>query len=188
MTTPKFIAAISFIVSVLSCRNGVVDKRPNEISRIVFATGGCYGACPIQVIDFDSSLTTKYHGVRYSDSIGFYRGNISSQFWDTVNMKMESINYKNLDSSYERSADDLSTEIFVYYKHNKIKHIFGQSSSLPDSVLVVYNWLLSSINQMKFEKTKDSLIFPTRVEKPLPPPPPPFYENTDFIKAKKTNH
>jgi hypothetical protein len=102
-------------------------------------------------------------------------------------MKMESINYKNLDSSYERSADDLSTEIFVYYNDNRIKHILGQSSSLPDSVLVVYNWLLTSINQMKFEKTKDSLIFPTKAEKPLPSVPPPFYGKTHFIKPKKTN-
>jgi hypothetical protein len=77
MTTLKFIAAVAFIASLLSCRNIVADNRPNEINRIVFATGGCYGTCPIQVIDLNSSLTTKYHGVRYSDSTGFYRGNIS---------------------------------------------------------------------------------------------------------------
>jgi hypothetical protein len=187
MTSQKFIAAIAVVALFSCCSNNHDNKRPNEIIRIIFATGGCFGACPVQVIEIDSSLTTKYHGVIYSDSTGFYRGKVSNQFWDTLNMKFDSINYKNLDTSYEQSVDDLSTEILIFYGDNKIKHIFGQSSSLPDSVLIVYKWLLTSINQMKFEKTNDNLIFPTIIEKPLHVPPPPLYDNRQFVKPKKAN-
>jgi hypothetical protein len=187
MISLKPLVTIAVIALFSSCSNTIDSKKSIEIKRIIFATGGCFGACPIQVIDIDSSLTTKYHGVIYSDSIGFYRGEVSNQFWDTLNMKFDSINYKNLDTSYEQSVDDLSTEILIFYGDNKIKHIFGQSSSLPDSVLIVYKWLLTSINQMKFEKTNDNLIFPTIIEKPLHVPPPPLYDNRQFVKPKKAN-
>jgi hypothetical protein len=187
MTILQFTAAIATVALLSRCSNITVDKRSHEIKRIVFATGGCYGNCPIQVIDIDSSLKTKYQGVKNSASNGFYCGTVSAQFWDTLNIKLESINYKNLDTSYGYSEDDLSTEIFVYYNDNKIKHIVGQSSSLPDSVLKVYKWLLTTIDQMKFEKTKDSFIFPTRIEKPIPAMPPAFYKSMRFSKPKKTN-
>ena len=147
-------------------------KRNNEIKRIVFATGGCYGACPIQSIDFDSTLTFKYHGVKYTDKIGYHIGVITNGFWDTLNIKLESINYKQLDTEYNHSADDLSTEIFIYF-NDKMKHIYGQSRSLPDSVMTVYNWLLKSIPTLDSKPTQDSLTFPTTIQILLPPPPMP---------------
>jgi hypothetical protein len=147
-------------------------KRNNEINRIVFATGGCYGTCPIQSIDFDSNLTFKYHGVKYTDKKGYYIGTMTNGFWDTLNMKLESINYKQLDTVYNHSVDDLSTEIFIYY-NDKVKHIYGQSSSLPDSVMTVYNWLLNSIRTLDSKPTQDSLTFSTTIQIILPPPPMP---------------
>lgn len=136
----------------------------------MFATGGCYGTCPIQAIDIDSTLTFKYHGIEYTDKKGFYTGVVTSGFWDTLNIKLESINYKQLDTAYVHSYDDLSTEVFIYY-NSKVKHIYGQSASLPDSVMTVYNWLLESMRTFELKRTQDSLPFQTRIQKPLPPPP-----------------
>lgn len=167
----RLIATLSILTLLFGCDNNKDRNRQNEIKRIVFATGGCFGACPIQVIDIDSSLIAKYHGVKYTDSTGFYLGNITSGFWDSININFEKINYKHLDSSYEKSVDDLSTEIFIFYNNNNLKHIFAQSSSLPDSVLKTYEWLTGTIKQMKFIRTNDSLTFPTKIEKPLPIPP-----------------
>ena len=144
----------------------------------MFATGGCYGTCPIQAIDIDSTLAFKYHGIEYTDKKGFYTGVVTSDFWDTLNIKLESINYKKLDTAYNHSVDDLSTEIFIYYK-DTVKHIYGQSASLPDSVMTVYGWLLNSMRTFELKTTQDSLTFPTVIEKPLPPPPMP--ENIKFI-------
>lgn len=141
-------------------------KRDNEIKRIAFATGGCYGTCAVESVDIDSTLTLKYHGVKYSYKNGFYTGVVTSGFWDTLNIKFESINYKELDTSYDHSVDDLSTEILIYYKSN-VKHIYGQSASLPDSVMTVYNWLLKSIRKLELKPTTDKLTFPTVIEKPL---------------------
>lgn len=162
----KIITTVFILALLFSCGNGK-HKRPNEIKRVVFASGGCFGQCPIQAFEIDSTLIVKYYGVEYTDHIGYFTGNISTGFWDTLNIKLENINYKQLDSSYEHSVDDLSTEIYIYY-NNKVKHIHGQSASLPDSVMMVYEWLMTEIKQIKMQPSKESFEFPTIVEKPLP--------------------
>ena len=181
MTTAyRHIFTISILTLFIGCDNNN-NRQDNEINRIVFATGGCYGTCPIQSIDIDSTLTFKYHGVKYTDKKGFYTGVVTNGFWDTLNIKLESINYKQLDTAYDHSVDDLSTEIFIYYK-GKVKHIYGQSASLPDSVMSVYDWLLKSIRTLDLKTTQDSLIFPTIIEKPLPMP-----ENIKFVPPTVDN-
>lgn len=65
------------------------------------------------------------------------------------------------------TSDDLSTEIYIY-GNGKVKHIKGQSASLPDSVMTVYRWLMQKIKHLKLHPSKDSLTFPTNTEKPLP--------------------
>ncbi|MVN23559.1 hypothetical protein GO621_18725 [Mucilaginibacter sp. HMF7410] len=168
MKTIKLTTTIIILVTLFGCSANKKDYRQNVINRIVFATGGCFGTCPIQVIDIDSSLTFKYHGVENTNNIGFYSGRITNGFWDTLNLKLESIKYRQLDTSYEHSVDDLSTELYVYSDGNNVKHISGQSASLPDSIMTVYRWLLTSIKQLKFERTTNNFIFPTLTEKPLP--------------------
>jgi hypothetical protein len=182
-----YITTLVILAFSVSCNNYKRNSRQNDIKRIVFATGGCFGTCPIQAIDMDSSLTIRYHGIRYTDSIGFYTGITSIEFWDSLNIKFEGMNYSKLDSSYEQSVDDLSTEIYIFYNDNKIKHIYGQSASLPDSVMSVYKWLMKSIEQMKFTKVKDSLSFPTIIEKPLPIPPPPKNIDIKYTPLKSSS-
>lgn len=153
-------------ILLLGCTEKKASKRQNEINRLVFATGGCYGTCPIQVIDIDSSLLVKYHGIQYSNLDGFYNGITTREFWDSLNIKFENINYKQLDSIYVHTVDDLSTELMIYDNNNRIKYIRAQSSSLPDSIKDVYNWILKSITQMSLTKTNDSLSFPTYLNRP----------------------
>ncbi|HEY3387059.1 MAG TPA: DUF6438 domain-containing protein [Saprospiraceae bacterium] len=149
-----------------SCSNNTPTERENSIKRIVFATGGCFGPCPVQVFDIDTSLSVKFKGVENTDFKGFYRGNVTQDFWDSLNMKFESIHYKQLDSAYDRTVDDLTTELMIYDKNNKIKYIYAQSSDLPDSVKNVYDWFLTRLDMIKLTKTQDSLTFPTYLDRP----------------------
>jgi hypothetical protein len=163
MTTIKLITTIILFVTMFGCNANKESHRQNTINRIVFATNGCFGTCPIQTIDIDSSLNFKYHGIQHVDNKGFYLGKITKGFWDTLNIKFENIKYRQLDTSYEHTVDDLSTELYVYHNKNKVKYIRGQSISLPDNVREVYYWLLISIKHLKFQKTTDSLVFPIHV-------------------------
>lgn len=52
---------------------------------------------------------------------GYYSWRVSQVFWDTLNIKLEHINYKQLDTSYRYSVDDQSLEIllaqFSFFKY-----------------------------------------------------------------------
>ena len=157
-----------------SCNSdNTIEKRKNEITKVCFATGGCYGTCPFLAIEIDSSLNYRFYGGEYADTTGYFTGKVSQGFWDTLNIKFESINYKQLDTSYDHSVDDLSTETVLYFDKQR-KHIHGQSESLPDSVMTVLSWVMNSYKTVTLTRTTDSAIpFETRIQNPPPPPPMP---------------
>ena len=161
-----FIVLPIFILSCGQKRTGT--NRQNEIYKIVFATGGCYGKCPVQVFSIDSSLTIKFKGIEFTDFEGLYTGTINRQYFDTLNVKLESVNYQQLDTIYSGTVDDLSTELFIYYG-TKVKHITSAFNDLPDTVKSVYKWLSTLQKKMILRKTTDSINFETRIDKGLPP-------------------
>lgn len=158
-----------------SCKN--VEKRKNEINKITLLTGMCFGTCPVQTIEIDSSLTIKYHGMEYAKRKGYFIGKISAECWDSINMKFEKIHYKELDTLYDHSVDDPPTHLIVDYL-NKSKTIRGQSASLPEEVIKTYHWLIELTEKQKLIKTNDSLHFEKdNIRFMLPPPPPPMPRN-----------
>lgn len=151
---------------VVSCANRQqVSVRNNKIKQIFFATGGCYGQCYYLAIEIDSALNYYFQGNKYTNKLGTFRGKISQPFWDTLNIKFENIQFEKLDTSYEHSTDDLSTEIIICYENHR-KHIIGQSSSLPPELLKIYEWLILS------EKAIDlKPVFQTSIQNPHEPRP-----------------
>src|ERR1700754_3027346 len=79
-----------------ACSNHKLEARANEISKISFASGGCFGSCPFLAIEVDSSLNYKYYGGKYSEKQGYFTGRISPTLWDSINIKFEKIDFKHL--------------------------------------------------------------------------------------------
>ena len=92
----------------------IKSPRNNTITSISFAAGGCYRSCPEFAMEIDSDLHVTFYGERYCKNIGFYRGNISPDLWDSVNMRLEHIHFADLDSVYDHSVDDLALAATVY--------------------------------------------------------------------------
>ena len=155
---------------IVGCSQTKVDNRKNEITKVIFATDQCYGHCPVQALEINDSLKFKYHGVMFTDSIGFYTGKIEQAFWDILNTKFERINYKQLDSVYDSSVDDSGIELLIYYNQKDVKKIYARTASLPDSIRDVFSWLVKSTKNLKFQNKVDTLIFPTYLEKTPPMP------------------
>ncbi len=130
-------------------------------------------------IEIDSSLNYNFEGNEYTDKLGNFHGIASEAFWDSLNIKFESIKFEKLDTLYEHSADDLSTEIIVCYV-DKRKHIIGQSSSLPPELLKIYDWLILSEKRMDLKP-----IFQTSIQdQKLPPPPKPLVNELKVTPPK----
>ena len=154
------------------------NRRKNEITKIEIATGGCFGPCQSTIVSIDSSLNYKYFGGETYFTLppdsknngklkGYYSARISPGFWDTLNIKLETINYKKLDTSYQHSVDDQSLEVFIHY-NDKTKHIKAQSASLPESVAQVFYYLINSYKSIKPKPTKDVFRFESETQKPIP--------------------
>lgn len=163
LNTIKYIAAVSILCTIINCKDVV---RKNEINKVVLFTGSCFGTCPSQIIEMDSSLIIKYRGIDYTDKIGFYQGSITSDLWDTLNIKLEDVNYKQLDTAYFQTVDDWFTEIYIY-SGNEVKHIQGQEMSLPPGLIGVYKWILRSSERVEWTTMADSLKFSDEIDRLL---------------------
>ncbi|MEO3403197.1 DUF6438 domain-containing protein [Mucilaginibacter sp. CAU 1740] len=150
-------------------------KKESEISKIELATGGCLGACQYTATSIDSSLHFKYYGGKFSISLpgnkrpegtydGYYECFVTRGFWDTLNLKLQAINYKKLRPVYSRSRDDESLELIIHYG-DEIKHVSAQSAGLPDSVYMVVRWIEDSYKRIKLTQSKDSLTFEAHIQK-----------------------
>jgi hypothetical protein len=169
---------LSFFVTLLLSGCHRSGQRINEISKIEIETGGCFGPCQSTVVSIDSSLVYKYYGGSTSFVLpldakndrklnGYFLGKVSHEFWDTLNIKLENIKYKQLDTIYKNSVDDQSLEIFIYYG-DKIKHIKAQSASLPVSVAHVFYYIIRSYKTIRPKPTKDTFIFESTIHKSIP--------------------
>lgn len=154
-----------WLLLTIACNKPI--NRNNEITKIELATGDCFGECPLTVVSVDSTLTYKFYGGQYAKKKGYYTAHISQGLFDTLIIKLMSINYKQLNTSYEHSVDDQSLELIVHYQ-NKVKHVRAQSSSLPDSVSKVFYFLANTYKAVKLTQIKDSIRFETVIQKPLP--------------------
>lgn len=170
MNSRKIILLLISISFFSSCKNA--KKRNNEITKISLTTGLCYGTCPVQTIEIDSSLNVKYHGMDYAKHKGYYIGKINQKDWDSINSRFEKLNYKLLDSVYDHSVDDPAIYLKIYH-NNKIKRIRAQSASLPDEVGKTYRWIIDVTESVKLNKTSDTLNFEKEHLKFMYPPPPP---------------
>ena len=163
------------LFSIMSCNRN--EPRHNEISKIEVATGDCFGPCQLTAISIDSQLNLNYYGGELLPGKprkvlkGNFNGQFTQRLWDTLNSKLERVNYKLLDTSYEHSIDDQSLEI-VIYQGNKIKHIRAQSASLPDSVREVFSWVADAYKLVALQPTKNPIKFSTTIQYPILPPKP----------------
>jgi hypothetical protein len=133
MVTSKFLQHILILVLVIAtvaCTN--TKHRNNQISRIEIATGECYRHCPQIAVSIDSSLTFKYYGGKNAKVKGYYTGDISSQLWDTLNIKLEAIQYKKL-SFQGGLLDDQGIELIIHYQ-SKVAHIETTINYSSDSI------------------------------------------------------
>jgi hypothetical protein len=154
------------------------ERIKNEISKIEVATGDCYGPCQLTAVSIDSSLILNYYGgdtpftEPVSDTVklrGYFTGKISKAFLDTLNKKLNLIQYQQLDSAYQHSVDDQSLEVIIYYK-GKVKHVRAQSASLPEKVRETIYWIANIYKRVKLTPVNDPISFHTTEQNPFKAP------------------
>lgn len=161
------------LLALIACTERKPERKPSEITRVSFATGGCNGRCPLMALEVDSSLAYQFYGGLYSEKPGFWTGKISTDLWDSITNGLEKIKFRDLDSSYQASVDDLATETIVFFGKRQ-KRVRAQSASLPRPVDSLLKWLMYSFRKVQLVPSHHSLTFHANPEHLVELPPPVF--------------
>jgi len=106
-------------------------------------------------INIDSSGKYQYYG-RMKDSIkvwGYYTGKIGRQQWDTLIRKIDSINFKKVDSTAMMGAADVSYYELIIHLQNDKKRIIRAGAFDSDPVSKLLKYLARSYRHLDLKET-----------------------------------
>ncbi|HEY4322950.1 MAG TPA: DUF6438 domain-containing protein [Mucilaginibacter sp.] len=152
------------------CDNHIT--RRNTITRIEVAKGGCLRGCPVTAISIDSSLTFGYFGGYKAKLKGNYTGKVTQGFWDSLNMKLEQMNYKHLDTTEYLELDGEQAEVICYWAGHKRRitlSIDGFDTTSYKSKF--FRDLAYSYDHVKLNKTSSVVKFEVKYQYMTPPLP-----------------
>jgi hypothetical protein len=162
----KYVACLLCLLFLLSCKKP--NLQTNEITKVELARSGAwsdFGA----TISVDSSLAYKYFGDYGKVKQGYFIGRVSRRFWDTLNQKLEEINFKTINSSDNLSVADVNYfEVIVYFKNQK-RRIIRVNPREKDAVINAFMWLNDSYKNIKLYQFKNAIKFETTYHE-LPKP------------------
>jgi hypothetical protein len=155
-----------FVVLSISCNKPA--SRDNEITRLELATSSCFGPCPVTAVSIDSSLNLRFYGGSDAMRKGYFTGKISQKIWDSINIKLESIDYKNLNIKFNDSADDQTLEVIAHYKNGKVKHVlatsFGLAFAKLNRIAKIFYWISNIYKSANLEPAKSPIKFETNCQ------------------------
>ena len=165
---------------VMACSSPKSSPRNNEITKVGLATGGCYGQCPFLSVEVDSSLSYKFYGGEYAKKEGYYQGQVSQAFWDSLNVLFEWADHRSFQEP-NWIVDDAMVFEFVIHHCDTVRHFRLPAVdvfALPGEELTrddiriqrmqhVLRWLMHSYTDLQLEPVKDTLQFETTTQYPL---------------------
>jgi hypothetical protein len=160
---PAFFALLHLIqFFVVGCKDNV--RRTNQIIRIDMAVEGTApnGGMALSI---DTSLVCHYFGDSQSLKPGNYKGTIDKDLWDSLNVRLERIGYKQLDTIDNVVADVPSTEVVIQWKGHR-KHLLRDLNLYPDSMSKVLQWITQFYKTQQLKPVKDTFLYNTVVQFP----------------------
>jgi len=134
-------------------------NNSNKIRKIDFAMEGI-------AINIDSSLTYNYYSCSRNNNLkGFYKGKVTMVLWDSLNTKLNLINFDTLKEVDCRNEFDPGIELLI--KNNKNpKHFISNVGCLPSEVKSIFYWIANTYKYVKLTKVKDSIKFDVQIRCP----------------------
>ncbi|WP_345948075.1 hypothetical protein ABDD95_14570 [Mucilaginibacter sp. PAMB04274] len=145
----------------LGLLTGCVRQEIKEITRVEYAKSTCLTPCIPMAISMDSSLRYQFYAdssyVKRAIAQRSYRGRINRRLWNELTDKLDSIDYKHLDTSRMQFPSDVQhVELIVYRGDNKIRLETEGSSSKVGKVLA---WIGDTYKSVKLKPITDTLQF-----------------------------
>ncbi|HEY4324307.1 MAG TPA: hypothetical protein VGN20_09980 [Mucilaginibacter sp.] len=149
----RHIICLLFVILLIACNRPL--KRNNEITKVELARSGAwsdFGAA----ISIDSSLNYKYYN---GNTRKYFTGKITEGFWDTLNIKLEKIKYKIVDTTDNSNIVDANYfELIIHWKNHR-RRIVRAHGLQPDSTLNFMLWLNDGCKNVKVHRVNYPIQF-----------------------------
>lgn len=138
-----------------------------EVSKIEYAQGACFGSCVPLAISIDSTLNYKYYAdSSYSWStpkhlIISYRGKVNRKMWNALLSKLDEIGYKSIDTSRKvrQIADIQHRELIIYWNNNRTR-----ITVMGAKIDTLIKFIRNSYQLIKLQPSLDTLNFGTTLQ------------------------
>jgi hypothetical protein len=163
----RYLFILLCVMTLFACKQK--RQQVNEITKVDFARSGAWSDMGA-AISVDSSLTYKYYGLKdTTKKYLYYTGKTTTQFWDTLNRKLEGIHFKTRPSVDSMNIVDIHYFEFIIHWGNKKRRITGHWKSSTDSLSKVIAWLNQSFRKVELHQVADSIRFETTFQYPPKP-------------------
>lgn len=142
----------------LGCNKRV--HRKSEIRKIEFARDGP-SIIPGVTIGIDETLDYKYFGNYENINQGYFTGEISPEFWDTLTNKLQAIKFKTAKATIDPGTESEEYYELIIYWSNKKRRLLRVWSKEPDPVFSICELIDTSYKRVKLHQTNDVLKFGT---------------------------
>ena len=152
---------------LFGCKRSI--SQNNEIGKIEFARTGAPRSDHGASISIDSSLNYKYWGDYGTEKQKFFVGKINQEFWDTLNLKLERIDFKTVKQQVTEGCIDCEDYELIIHWQRGTKHILRTGTMAKDPVIQVCKWLGDKRNIPKLKQIKDSIRFESNTHHTIKP-------------------
>lgn len=113
---------------------------PNEnYDKIIVASSGCYGSCPISCTSIDKNGTILFYGEKYNTQNGVFKSKISQNEYQKIQNNFKKADLKNIKNEYQANWTDDEEVTITFIKNNKIvKSISDYGSQSPSALIWAY--------------------------------------------------
>jgi len=136
----------------------------HTFSKIMLASSGCFGTCPMELILIDSNRNVLFQGIRYTNTIGLYTAKMPERMYKHILEAFSKVDIDTLKNRYETRWTDLETITVLFEKNGKIyKSIEDYGHKAPYEYQAAYTYLRNVYSKLKLKQT----LFPDSTEKAL---------------------
>lgn len=120
-------------------RTGYEPESKHKIEEIGIERTGCYGSCPVYSVIIKSDGSFTYHGIRYIEKVGYFKGQIFRGYVDDLCRFIEESGYMKLDQIYHRPVTDMETVYTTVVMDGKRQIVKDYGDAGPAKLWVLEN-------------------------------------------------
>jgi hypothetical protein len=136
--------------------DSLITRKKTKFKAISISSGLCYGNCPRQAVEIDSSGNLFFWGGKYAFKDGNYKGKLNIQSLDTIEHFLSAalIN-RDVFKLYSTPKDAPGTEMKIILENNDTITVDGEASSFNFRLWQIYYLLSTQVRTANLEKNAD---------------------------------